>query len=115
MEASSLVVLRQKYTSPLLDTIPRRIAVILVAIQSSSTDGGRIRSALFAGHGKERSRFLLHVLAGAVRARDPFFVVLHQGEDRLKGLLAVFADVVVYGHGGTSHGDSLRIVARFEW
>ncbi len=26
-------------------------------------------------HGKERSRFLLHVLAGAVRARDPFFVV----------------------------------------
>jgi hypothetical protein len=89
--------------------------VILVAIQSSLTDGGRVPSALLAGHGKERNHFLLPILAAAVRARDPFFVVLRQGAYRLKGLLAVVADVVVYGHEGTSPGDSLRIVARFEW
>jgi len=70
------------------------------------------RLAFLPGHCEKRSGLLFNVLTSAVRADELFFVMLLQGENCLEGLVAVVADVVVYGHGVTSH-DSLPIVARF--
>ena len=66
------------------------------------------RLAFLPGHREKRSRFLFHVLTLAVRTGNFFFVMLLQGKNYLEGLIAVVADVVVYGHGVTSH-DSLRL------
>jgi len=57
------------------------------------------RLAFLAGHREKRGGFLLHILAAAVRAADIFLVVFLQGKNCLKRLVAVVADVVVYGHG----------------
>ena len=57
------------------------------------------RLALLAGHCEKRGYFLFYILAAAVRAADVFLVVFVQGEHCLKRLIAVVADVVVYGHG----------------
>jgi len=57
------------------------------------------RLTLFPGHREKSGHFLLHILAAAMRATDCFFVVFVQGENLLKRLVAVVADVVVYGHG----------------
>jgi len=52
-----------------------------------------------AGDREEFGHFLLHILAAAFWATNIFLVVFVQGEYRLKRLVAVVTDVVVYGHG----------------
>lgn len=55
--------------------------------------------AFLSSHCEKRGGFLLYVLAAAVRAADIFFIVFLQAENFFKRLVAVVADVVVYGHG----------------
>lgn len=57
------------------------------------------RSAFPRSHSKKRCRFLLNILAVAVRALGIFLVVLIQGENQLERLMAIEADIVVNGHG----------------
>jgi hypothetical protein len=56
-------------------------------------------SALSCRHGEELSRFLFHMSAATIRARQLFRIVLGQGENLLKWLVAILADVVIDRHG----------------
>src|SRR5579864_3863240 len=55
--------------------------------------------AFFRCHREERLSFLLHVPAPAVRAPYFLVIVLIQGQDFFKFLVAVVAEIVVHGHG----------------
>jgi hypothetical protein len=55
-------------------------------------------SAFLRGHGKERSRVLVHVLTAAFRALDFVFFVFCKSEDDLKWLHAIFAVEFVARH-----------------
>jgi hypothetical protein len=68
-------------------------------MKTGPTATGAFRLAFLAGHCEKLGDFLFYILAAAVRAANIFLIVFLQGEDSLKRLVAVVADVVVYGHG----------------
>jgi hypothetical protein len=55
--------------------------------------------ALFGGHCEKCRGLLLHILTAAVRTFGILFVVLLQGQSGFEGLVAIEANIIVYGHG----------------
>jgi hypothetical protein len=55
--------------------------------------------ALLGGHCEKWRGLLFHILTAAVRTLGILFVVLVQGQSGFEGLVAIEANIIVYGHG----------------